>query len=108
MSVLIQGQQLRALAYGQRASKAASALPQTATGTLFTVTGGLVLVTQPLGVVTTAIQSTDPVLSLGIAPTVGTAQTSGIASTEVLSSAEIGTPVSLADASVVAGTPDTY
>jgi hypothetical protein len=108
MSTLIQGSQLRVIEYGNRAVRTAQALPQTATGTLFTVTGGLVIIKQLLGIVTTVIQSTDPVLSLGMAPTVGTAQTSGIAATEPLSSAEVGTPVSLADASVVAGTPDTY
>ncbi len=97
MSNIVQGPQLRQLSRGLIVTKAAQALPQSATATLFTVGGGAVLVTGLIGVVTTVIQSSDPVLSLGTAPTVGTAQTSGIATTTVLTSAEAGTLVTVAD-----------
>ncbi len=96
MGNFIQGTQLRTLNQGSIVTKAAAALPQTATGTLFTVAGGAVLVTGLVGIVTTVVQSSDPVLSLGTAPTVGTAQTSGIATTTVLTSAEVGTLVTVA------------
>lgn len=92
MSVIEQGYQLRGLNYGTQVIKAAQSLPQSTTSTLFTVSGGAVLVTSLFGLVSgVAIQSSDPVLSLGTAPTTGTAETSGIATTTVLTSAEIGT-----------------
>lgn len=97
MSNIVQGPQLRQLGRGLIVTKAAQALPQSATATLFTVGGGAVLVTGLIGVVTTVIQNSDPVLSLGTAPAVGTAQTSGIATTTVLTSAEAGTLVTVAD-----------
>lgn len=97
MSNIVQGPQLRQLSRGIAVVKAAQALPQTATAALYTITGGAILVTGLIGVVTTAIQSSDPVLSLGTAPTVGTAQTSGLATTTVLTSAEAGTLVTVAD-----------
>jgi hypothetical protein len=90
MSVIIQGAQLRTIAYGTQVTKAAANLPQTATATLFTVAGGAVLVTSLIGIVTTVIQSSDPVLTLGTAPTVGTLDTDGIATSTVLTSAEVG------------------
>lgn len=99
MSVIIQGSQLRAIAQGIQVTKPAANFPQTATATLFTVSGGLVLVTSLIGVVTTVLPASDPVLSLGSAPTVGTAQTAGIASSVVLTSAEVGTLVTVAGSS---------
>lgn len=96
MANFIQGSQLRTMNEGVLVAKAAQALPQSATATLFTVAGGAVMVTGLIGIVTTAIASSDPVLSLGTAPTVGTAQTSGIATTTVLTSAEAGTLITVA------------
>lgn len=96
MGNFIQGTQLRTLQMGNLVTKAAQNLPQSATATLYTVAGGAVLVTSLIGVVTTAIASSDPVLSLGTAPTTGTAQTSGIATTTVLTSAEAGTLITVA------------
>jgi hypothetical protein len=55
---------------------------------LFTIAGGLVLITRFFGEVTTAIEATDPVLSLTTAPTTGSAVV--IASTVDSKSAEIG------------------
>lgn len=95
MSVLIQGSQLRTIAFGQQVIKDAANLPQTATADLFTVSGGAVLVTSLIGIVTTAIAASDPELSLGTAPTTGTAETSGIATSTVLTSAEVGTLITV-------------
>lgn len=54
MSVLIQGDQVRAVQFGVRVSKATGTLTS-ATSTLFTIAGGLVAVTSLVARVTTAI-----------------------------------------------------
>lgn len=92
MSVIIQGYQLREIAFGVQVTKAAANLPQTATATLYTVATGNVLVTSLLGVVSgTAIQNQACTLALGTAPTTGTAETAGIASATSIINMEIGT-----------------
>ena len=58
---------------GLSAEKAAATLPATTTQTIFTVTGGRVLVTLLLGEVTTIIQAQANNLKVTSAPTVGTA-----------------------------------
>ena len=104
MSVIIQGPQLRAIALGSLVTKAAAALPQTATATLFTVSGGSVLVTSLIGQVqAVAIGATATTLALGTVPTTGTAASSGIASATAITSKEIGTWVGVQAASGVAG-----
>jgi hypothetical protein len=95
VSTIIQGYQLRTLLLGDLVTKPAAALPQTQTLDLFTVSGGAVLVTSLLGLVTTAIASSDPELTLGTAPVTGTAEVAGIASSTVLTSAEAGTWVTV-------------
>jgi hypothetical protein len=102
MSVIVQGYQLRELLLGTQVIKAATAFPQTATATLYTVTGGQILVTSFTGVVTTAT-TTDPVLTIGTAPTVGTADTDGIATTTALTSAELGTLITVQPSSGLGG-----
>jgi hypothetical protein len=71
MSTLIQGDQLRALRYGQKVDRATATLPQTTAGSLFTVTGGRVVVTSILGEVTTAIQNQANNTKLQSVPTTG-------------------------------------
>lgn len=97
MGNFIQGVQQRGLLYGNQVIKAAQTFPQGGPGTanLFTIAGGMVMVTSLIGVVTTVIAGTDPQLSLGLAPTIGTAQTSGIATTKALTSAEVGTLIAV-------------
>lgn len=91
MSVLIQGYQLRTIAYGVQVIKASQALPQSATANLYTVNSGNVLVTSLLGVVSSvAIGSTVTTLALGSAPTTGTAATTSIATAVAITSLEIG------------------
>jgi hypothetical protein len=56
---------------GRRAAKSAAALPQTAQGVLFNITGGRVLLTMLLGEVTTAIQAQATLTKVVANPTVG-------------------------------------
>ncbi|MGW4525180.1 hypothetical protein [Amycolatopsis sp. NPDC004378] len=69
----IQGSELRKLLFGQKIDRAAAALPQSAAGTLFTVTGGRVAVTSIVGQVTTAIQAQANNTKLQSVPAVGSA-----------------------------------
>jgi hypothetical protein len=57
MSVLIQGDQIRSLLCGVRVARSTASLPQTSTSTLFTISGGKVLITTLHGEVTTVIQT---------------------------------------------------
>ena len=93
MASFIQGKQLRLLEYGNQVVKAAQALPQSATATLFTVAGGRVVITSLAGTVSTVIGGTATTLALGTAPTVGTAATAGIASATAITSKEAGTHI---------------
>lgn len=82
---------VRDTAKGYIATRATDTLPQTVADpgeAIFTITGGRVLVTRLVGEVTTAIQNSDPVLSVCSAPTTGTAVV--LASTVNSTSAEIG------------------
>lgn len=71
MSVIVSGDQMRALLLGIRVKKAAAVLPATTTQTLFTVTGGQVLITSLVGEVTTVFDGTVNSLNLTYDPTVG-------------------------------------
>lgn len=71
MSTLIQGDQLRALRYGFKVDRATATLPQTTAGSLFTVSGGRVLLTSILGEVTTVIQNQANNTKLQSVPTTG-------------------------------------
>lgn len=91
MASLVQGYQLTDVVTGTLVTKSALALPQSATSTLFTVSGGAVLVTGLAGLVTTAVGATATNLSLGTVPTTGTAESSGIANATAITSAAAGT-----------------
>jgi hypothetical protein len=71
MTVLISGDQLRTLLFGNKVDRATATLPQTATGSLFTVAGGRVLVTAIVGEVTVAVQNQANNTKLVATPTVG-------------------------------------
>jgi hypothetical protein len=71
MSVLISGDQLRTIDLGIKVDRAAANLPQTATGALFTVAGGRVIVTSIIGTVTTVIQAQANAVKLRATPTTG-------------------------------------
>ena len=89
MASFLQGKDVRLITYGKVATRSALAFPQSATGTLFTVAGGNVLVTLLCAVLTTAT-TTDPQITLGTAPTTGTAESNGLATTTALTSIEAG------------------
>lgn len=71
MSVLIQGSQLRTINFGTKVDQPAKTVPQNALSSLFTVTGGRVIVTGIVGEVTTVIGGTTPSAKLVANPTVG-------------------------------------
>jgi len=73
MSVLIQGDQVGALLFGVRVSRASATLPQTASSALFNVTGGKVAITSLIGEVTVALGATATSLNLTYTPTSGAA-----------------------------------
>jgi hypothetical protein len=93
MSVIIQGYQLRTVAFGVQLIKAATALPQSSgvSSTLATVNNGAILVTSMVGKVSTVITGTTTTLEIGTAPTVGAAAPAGIAGATAITSAAVGT-----------------
>lgn len=93
MSVIIQGPQIRQILLGTKVDRATATLPQTATGSIFTVTGGRILVTGLLGEVTTAIGAIATTLAVTSTPTTGTAVT--IASATAVTSKEVGALITL-------------
>lgn len=95
MSVIIQGYQLREIAFGVQVIKLAQTPPNSgSSATLFTVASGAVLVTSLLGHVSTALSGSTGAIALGSKPTVGTEETAGIATAGVVGGAEIGTWIS--------------
>jgi hypothetical protein len=72
MSVIIQGPQVRGISLGFKLDRATAALPQTAAGSLFAVTGGRIALTSIVGEVTTIIQTQANNTKLQSVPTVGT------------------------------------
>lgn len=94
MSSMVKGTQQRQLELGYQIIKTGLTPPNSgSTSTLFTVAGGLVLVTSLIGRVTTVMSGTTGAIALGTAPTVGTANTAGIATAGVIGGAEVGTLV---------------
>jgi len=91
----VHAEQFRTLNFGSQVIKTTAAFPQTATSNLFTVAGGICLVTSFFGIVTTVVAGTDPQLTLGTAPASGTAEVAGIASSTALTSAEVGTLITV-------------
>ena len=71
MTTLIQGDQLRTVLFGIRVERATATLPATATGSLFTVTGGRIILTSFIGEVTTGIQAQANAIKLVATPTTG-------------------------------------
>ncbi len=100
MSVLIQGDQLRALTLGVRVARATAALPQTTTSTLFTIATGKVLITSLFGEVTTVIQTQANNTKLTFDPTAAGASQDMCAVVDITADA-VGTVYS------ITGTPAT-
>jgi hypothetical protein len=93
LRVIIPGYQLEDLVIGILNLKKSLTLPQNTTSTLFTVTGGAILVTSLVGVVTTAIQNQACNLSLGTVPSAGTAAAAGIGGPNSIQNLAAGTVV---------------
>lgn len=72
MSVIIQGDQVRSVVFGIRVEKTALAITAISTKPLFLVTGGPILITSLVGVVTTIFQAQANAIKLVATPTVGT------------------------------------
>jgi len=72
MTTMQSGSSLRTIGFGTRVERATATLPATATGSLFTVAGGRVLITNIVGEVTTSIQAQANAIKLVATPTVGT------------------------------------
>lgn len=103
----IKGRQLRYLDLGYHVVEPAAVLPATATGHLFTVAGGRIIVTALVGTCTTVCTSTATTVSVGSTPTTGTASNTGLCTAVAITSAEVGTLVSLpsgAKGALVVGT----
>lgn len=100
MSTLIAGDQVRSLVCGIKVQRATAALPQTAAGALFTVTGGKVLVTSLVGEVTTVIQTQADATKLTFDP-VDAGATQDLSATVDITADAVGTLYSLT------GTPAT-
>lgn len=71
MATMVPGAALRTVEYGYRVNRATATLPATATGSIFTVSGGKVLVTSLIGEVTTNIQAQANAVKLVATPTTG-------------------------------------
>jgi hypothetical protein len=93
MSVIIQGYQLREISFGVQVASAYTALPATATHTLFTVAGGRIVLTSLTGIVTTVVQAQACAVKLVATPTVGTAN--DMSGTLDINAAEAGALLSL-------------
>lgn len=100
MSTYLAPDQVRALALGVKVPRATGALPQTASGALFTVTGGRVLVVSLVGEVTTVIQTQANATKLTFDPTDAGATQDLCATTDITADA-VGTVYS------ITGTPAT-
>lgn len=93
MSALNSGKSLRQNTLGFRVERAASTIPATATQSIFTISGGRILVTGLLGEVTTVIGGVATTLSMVSTPTVGSATT--LTSATAITSREVGALASL-------------
>src|SRR6266487_4445118 len=81
--------------FGQIVIGAAKTIPGTATQSIFTVTGGLILLTSLVGLVTKAIGGTATTLSAGSTPTGGSANVTSLATATAITSATVGTLIAV-------------
>jgi len=94
VSVLNDPLAFRKALYGLAVAGAAKTVPQNATSTIFTVTGGRVLVTGLYGKVTTVIGGTTPSAKIVSTPTTGTAV--DVSSATAITGKEAGALIGLA------------
>lgn len=79
---------IRTALLGVKVDRATAALPQTATGNIFTITGGRIVLTSLVGEVTTALGATVTTLAISSVPTVGASTT--LASATAVTSSAVG------------------
>ena len=94
MTTLLQASAVRLITEGYLVSRATNTLPATATGNIFTVTGGRILIVSLVGEVTAAVQNQACTVAVGYAPTVGTGSTTALGTASSVIAAPIGTHVS--------------
>lgn len=90
MATQVQGKQLLLANYGNSSVRAAAVLPATATGTLFNVVGGNVIITNLVGVVTTVMSATVTNLKLNVLNTATTGN-ADITANVLVTSLAVGT-----------------
>lgn len=95
MTTIIQNSAVRLISEGILVSRATNTLPATATGNIFTVSGGRVLIVALVGEVTTAVQNQACTVAIGVAPTVGTGSTTALGTGSSVIAAPIGTHVGI-------------
>lgn len=95
MTTLLQASAVRLITEGIMVSRATATLPATATGSIFTVTGGRILIVSLVGEVTTAVQNQACTVAIGYAPTVGTGSTTALGTASSVIAAPIGTHVGI-------------
>ena len=93
MASQIKGRELRRLTLGSKVDRATSTLPATGDLSLFTVSGGRVVVTSMVGEVTTVIQAQANAVKLKSVPTTGTAK--DISGTLDINGFEVGALITL-------------
>ena len=87
------GYALTQVQFGVRSDKATAAIPQSTTGTIFTVAGGRVLLLALIGEVTTIIQAQATTMKITSTPSVGSAV--DLCTTADLNALEVGGRVAL-------------
>lgn len=88
MTYILSSQGIRAANLGIRVDRATAALPQSATGSIFTITGGRIVLTSLVGEVTTVLGAVATTIAVVSTPSVG-AQTT-IASAAAVTSDAVG------------------
>lgn len=91
MTTIIANASVRTIALGIAVARATAALPATALGNIFTVSGGRIAVVSLVGEVTTAVQNQACTVSIGTAPTVGTGSATALGTATSIIAAPIGT-----------------
>lgn len=95
MATQVQGKQLLLANYGPTSLRAAATLPATATGTLFNIVGGNVIITNIVGQVVTALGATATNLKLNVLNTATTGNadiTANVAVASLAAGTFIGLP----------------
>jgi hypothetical protein len=94
MTTLIKNADVRTIAAGINVSRATAALPAGVAGSIFTVSGGRILLIALVGEVTTVLGATVMTLSLGVTPTVGSAAASVLGTTSAaMANSPVGTHI---------------